>query len=739
MFDHILSSRLTMDIYKVLKMYFGYDEFRRGQEKLIRGVLDGRDVLGIMPTGGGKSLCYQLPAMLLKGVAIVISPLISLMKDQVDSLSEIGISATYINSSLEQDEISDRIKGIREQRYKIIYVAPERLNTSYFMNLAKDINISLVAIDEAHCISQWGHDFRPSYLEIPKFIQSLGTRPVVAAFTATATREIIQEIKELIGINNPLETITGFDRPNLFYQVAKDSNKVSYLLNYLRRNYQEESGIIYCATRKTVEALVKKLQDQGISAIGYHGGMESDERQKNQDDFIFNRVRIIVATNAFGMGIDKPDVRFVIHFNMPKNMEAYYQEAGRAGRDGEKSECILMYSPSDVVKQKLMIQNEQLAPEREALIYKNLQYLVNYCHTNDCLRNQIISYFGEEIEKEHCNYCGNCQDESEMMNITIESQKILSCVYRTNERYGASTVIEVLRGSKNKKIAAFGLDQVSTYGIMADYSTHSIREMIMTLVSKGYAHITTEKFPLLKLTRLSKGVLKGEVEVYHKKHLVEKKVEEKSRKNIAKRAVNGEFDTDLFEKLKELRSSIAKEKKLPPYIIFHDAALKEMAEYFPQNKNAFMEINGVGEKKYENYGEEFLQLIQAYCLEKGIENYGENIEGIQDSNIENINEDKETDRYERTYAYYLKGLSIKEIAQERGYAEPTIMNHLKKLQNSGRVIEWSRFIDDPLKEEKILSAIRKVGVERLKPIKEMLPEEISYEEIRLVIMKNQLG
>lgn len=603
-----------MDIYKILKTYFGYEQFKTGQEKLVEGIINGSDVLGIMPTGGGKSLCYQLPAIALDGVTIVISPLIALMKDQVDSLHEMGIAGTCINSTLEQEELNVRLKEIRENKYKIIYVAPERLNTGVFKDLINNIKISFVAIDEAHCISQWGHDFRPSYLEIPRFINAFKDRPVVGAFTATATKEIVEEIKQLINLKNPIESLIGFDRPNLFYEVIKTSDKFSYLIDYLNSNFKEDTGVIYCSTRKTVESVVKKLKEKGFSAIGYHGGMDTDKREENQDDFIFNRVRIIVATNAFGMGIDKPDVRFVIHYNMPKNMEAYYQEAGRAGRDGEKSNCVLLYSPSDVVKQKLIIQNENLSEEREELIYKNLQYLVDYCHTNDCLRNNILTYFGEDAG-DSCNNCGNCLDESEMMDITEESQKVLSCIYRTNQRYGLTTIIQVLRGSKNKRLMEFGLDKVSTYKIMMDYSEIAVREITMTLVSKGYIHITADKFPILKLTAKSREVLKGEVKVSHKKHLVERKGQLNGRDESKKKDVIDNYNKDLFETLKQLRYSIAQDKKIAPFMVFHDATLKGMASHLPKNKEELLTISGVGLKKYESYGEAFISLIKNYCNE----------------------------------------------------------------------------------------------------------------------------
>ena len=600
-----------MDLQNILKTYFGYDEFRNGQDKLIESIIKGRDALGIMPTGGGKSICYQLPAIALDGITIVISPLISLMKDQVDSLNELGINAAFMNSTLDNGEFLQILEGIRGNSYKIVYVAPERLNTDSFINLVRDIRISLVAVDEAHCISQWGHDFRPSYLEIPRFINSLKQRPAVAAFTATATKEIIKEIKRLIGLRNPIEVTTGFDRPNLYYQVLKVSNKSKFLIEYLNDNFKTESGIVYCATRKSVESLVKILNDKGFSAVGYHGGMNSEERQNNQDEFILGNKRLIVATNAFGMGIDKPDVRFVIHYNMPKNMEAYYQEAGRAGRDGEKSDCILLYSASDIVKQKLMIQNDDIDPKRQEMLYKNLQYLVNYCNTNDCLRNQILNYFDEDSANDKCKNCSNCIDSSEMVDITLEAQKILSCIYRVNQKYGANMVIQKKKKKKKKKVLEARLDNVSTYGIMKEYSDSAISEIIMTLVSSGYIHMTHDKYPVLKLTSKSADVLSGKTKLHHKKHLLQKKDEkEKASKSI--KGGNIDFDIELFEKLKQYRYKIAQEKGLPPYVIFHDIALKEMAAYLPVNKESFLEIKGVGEKKYENYGEGFIDIIKGY-------------------------------------------------------------------------------------------------------------------------------
>lgn len=605
-----------MNIYKALNDYFGYNEFKDGQKRLVEGSINGNDVIGIMPTGGGKSLCYQLPAVLLEGITLVVSPLISLMKDQVDSLNEIGIAGTFINSTLDDFEYSQRISDIRSNKYKIVYVAPERLNSLGFSSLMKSVKVSMIAIDEAHCISQWGHDFRPSYREIPNFIKSFTNRPIVSAYTATATKLVVEEIKTLLDLINPIESIVGFDRPNLLYEVVKASDKFSYVRTYLKKNFPIESGIIYCATRKTVESVAERLNKEGFKAVPYHGGMDSETRQKNQDGFILNDIQIIVATNAFGMGIDKPDVRFVIHYNMPQNMEAYYQEAGRAGRDGEPSQCILLYSPSDIVKQKLLIQNSTFSLERENILYENLQYLVDYCNTNECLRLMILKYFQEVYEDKKCDNCGNCLDESEMVDITTESQKILSCVYRVNQRFGITMVIQVLRGSKNKRLLEFGLDNVSTYGIMKEYSEATVREIIMTLTSMGYLYVTADKFPVLKLTAKAGDVLKGETKVYHKSHLLEAKSTRKKTKFMEESLES--FDEELFDKLKALRYEFSKEKELPAFMIFHDSTLKEMASYFPQNMDAMMEIKGVGLRKYENYGKRFMKEIIDHCSEKDI-------------------------------------------------------------------------------------------------------------------------
>ena len=725
-----------MQIKEALKIHFGYEEFKTGQEELIEGILSGKDVLGIMPTGGGKSLCYQLPAVTLSGLTIVISPLISLMKDQVDSLNEIGIPATFINSSVDNAELSERIEAVRVGKYKIIYVAPERLSSNMFLNLIKSVKLSLVAIDEAHCISQWGHDFRPSYVDIPRFIASLEDRPVVAAFTATATKEVVEEIKTLIELKNPVEVITGFDRPNLSYTVVKPSDKFTYLIDYIDSLPQEYSGVIYCSTRKAVDSVSSKLKNRGLSVVPYHGGMTSEDRQVNQEGFIKDKIKIIVATNAFGMGIDKPDVRYVVHYNMPKNMESYYQEAGRAGRDGDPSECILMYSPSDIVKQKFIIQSEVISPEREKLMYENLQYLIDFCHTNNCLRNEILRYFGEEIIDRNCGSCGNCLDESEMIDITLEAQKMLSCVYRAKERYGGTTIIQTLRGSKNKNVLTYGLDKISTYGIMKEYSEAGLREIMMTLVSKEYLYITADRYPILKLTEQSADILKGKASVFHKKDLVHKKRElSKSSKSSSS---TEDYNEELFEILRGVRASISKEKGVPPFIIFHDATLKEMSAYYPKGKDDLLSLKGVGVKKYENYGELFLSEIKNYCDEKGIDkdmDKQENNDLSRDLEDKVESVDELGDTYETTYNEFLDNKSLEEIAVKRSLTADTILNHLIKLEEAGKEIDWSEILVDKDKEKEIIDAIGKVEEEKLKPIKELVSDDISYFDIKLVLAK----
>lgn len=730
-----------MNKLDLLKKHFGYTSFRSGQEVIIDNILANRDALGIMPTGGGKSLCYQIPALMMGGVTIVVSPLIALMKDQVDGLNESGVSSTFLNSTLSAAETRQRIDEIIDGLHTLVYVAPERLLTDSFYTLCKHVNVKFVAIDEAHCISQWGHDFRPSYRDIPRFIERLDERPIIAAFTATATAYVIDEIKALLGLNNPYEHIASFDRPNLFYKILKPTDRLRYIKGYLTTNFIEGSGIIYCATRKTVESLSVKLKAQGFSVAGYHGGMDSESRTRIQDAFMMDEIAIIVATNAFGMGIDKPDVRFVIHYNMPKNMEAYYQEAGRAGRDGNKSDCLLMYAPSDIVKQKLMIAQNSSSLERDRIQYENLQKLVNYCHTNDCLRNEIRQYFGENIAVNNCGSCGNCLEAGEFTDMTLEAQKILSCVYRTGQRFGVNMIIQVLRGSKNKKILDWKLNEVSTYGIITDISEGGLRELTMNLIARGYLTMTTDTYPTLKLHPSSRAVLKGQEEVLIRKERIEIKDKKKKQKQ-AKRKTTLEVDLVLLDQLTRYRKEIAEEKGVPLYVIFHNAALEEMAYYMPTTKEAFLEIKGVGEKKFDNYGVGFMKLIDQFILDNKIETsslmtrlsdrYSEVLLDETLSTVEVVPQTSGKDRYELTYQVYKAGGRLEEIAEKRGFTVPTIVKHFKKLEDQGEVIEWQRFITRE-KIDQISLVIDAVGTSSLKTIKEKLSDDISYTDIHLVL------
>lgn len=729
-----------MDKKECLKKYFGFDDFRYGQEEIIDKIMSGNDVLGIMPTGGGKSLCYQLPALLLEGITLVVSPLISLMKDQVDTLNDMGISSTFINSSLKIKDINRKFEEIKSGKYKLVYIAPERLNTDRFISITNKINISMIAVDEAHCISQWGHDFRPSYKEIPKFVKKFKRRPIVAAYTATATDFVKNEIIQLLELNHAFQLITGFNRENLYYQVIKPQKKSVFIKEFLDKRYINQSGIIFCSTRKSVDSLSKELEIKGLSVQPYHAGYDSITRKKVQENFMFDRTKIIVATNAFGMGIDKPDVRFVIHYDIPKNMEAYYQEAGRAGRDGMKSDCILLYSPADVVKQKMLISSESLSAKREETLYNNLQILVNYCHTQDCLRKEILNYFGEESVNTKCNNCGNCDNVSEMIDMTINAQKILSCIYRTEQKYGSSTIIKVLKGSKDKKIIEYRLNNVSTYGIINDLSEAAIREIIMNLISEEYLVMTVGKYPILKLTNKSNLILKGEEKFYIKSDRVKK--ERKIKKETENMLSN--YNTDLYNILTDLRRKLAEEKNVPSFVIFNNATLIEMASYFPLDKSSFSKIKGVGEKKYELYGEKFINEIFDFCKEHNINKIknkanNDNVNEIEKKSNKRIKSYSEeiNERYNLTYQEYQNGKTIKQISEARGFTENTILNHLIKCEDMGLKVKWTDYLDKE-KEIVILEKLEKECFISLKDLKETLPKYVSYMDIKIAIHINKI-
>lgn len=598
------------DKLSVLKDYFGHDSFRDGQEQIVDALLDGRDALCIMPTGAGKSMCYQIPALLFDGVTIVVSPLISLMKDQVGSLVQSGVPAAYINSSLSYPQFLRVLSNVEHGKYKIIYVAPERLLTDGFLDTCKKIKISMVAVDEAHCVSQWGQDFRPSYLKIVSFIKSLENRPIVGAFTATATNDVKEDIKKILRLENPFEITTGFDRPNLFFGVIKSSSKDEKLIDLIRER-GDRSGIVYCATRKNVESVCELLCDNGFSAARYHAGLDEYERRKNQEDFVFDRKNIMVATNAFGMGIDKSNVTYVIHYNMPKNIESYYQEAGRAGRDGGEADCILLYSPKDVRLNRFMIENsegnDELTIEENEQIrerdFERLKYMTFYSTTNDCLRGFILRYFGGE-KKAYCGKCSNCLSVHKLVDVTIDAQKIMSCIARTGQRYGKTVICDVLKGSKSEKILKAELNNQSTYGIMKEVTARHIFGTIDFLAEKEYISSDNET-EVLKLLPKSRDVLFG------RERLVMKKVEN-SEKVVKTHRPEVPVNSELLDALKALRKSIASKKSVPAYVIFTDATLIDMCKKCPETPDEMLEVSGVGRTKLEKFGKQFLEEIAKF-------------------------------------------------------------------------------------------------------------------------------
>ena len=609
---------------KLLKQYFGYDEFRQGQEQLIEAALNGQDVLGIMPTGAGKSLCFQIPALMMDGITLVISPLISLMKDQVGTLNQAGIHAAFLNSSLTQGQYHTALKYAMQGRYKIIYVAPERLETEGFINFALNsgVKISMLAVDEAHCVSQWGQDFRPSYLKILEFLKKLPYRPVLTAYTATATAEVRDDIMDILNLRDPFVLTTGFDRENLYYAVKRPRDKYRELLSYLKEKEEKmpgSSGIIYCLSRKNVEEVCYQLREDGFSVTRYHAGLSDEERKENQEDFIYDRKQIMVATNAFGMGIDKPDVRFVVHYNMPKNMESYYQEAGRAGRDGDPAECILLYSGKDVVTNQYLIERGQDNQEMEAAVWRlvrerdqeRLKQMTFYCFTHDCLREYILKYFGE-YGKSYCGNCLNCQTEFEEQDVSQEARAMIRCVESSGQRYGVNVILDTLRGASTAKIRQYEMDGNPEYGVCAKIPAHRLRQIFNYLVLKEYLHLTDDGYTIVKLTAASRSFLEEEhiLTMKMSKELETKKKEKRSR--LPKSAVGelGEQDEPLFQKLRALRLEIAREEKIPPYMVFSDKTLIHMCILKPGNEEEMLNVTGVGRHKYEKYGKRFIDAVK---------------------------------------------------------------------------------------------------------------------------------
>lgn len=599
---------------EALKALFGYGAFRPGQKEVIDNILSGRDVFAVMPTGAGKSVCYQIPAMMLPGITIVISPLISLMQDQVKALNEAGIPAAFINSSLSENMFYETVNRARRGVYKIIYVAPERLVTDSFLELAHSIEISMITVDEAHCISQWGQDFRPSYMKIVEFVRLLDRRPIISAFTATATENVRDDIVCTLGLVNPYTLVTGFDRENLFFQVEKPKKKEQYILDYIAE-HEGDSGIIYCATRKNVDNLYDLLKSRGISVAKYHAGMSAEERKRMQDDFVFDYISIVVATNAFGMGIDKSNVRFVIHYNMPQSMENYYQEAGRAGRDGLDSKCILLFSPQDIVINRFLLERKEMSDldetdkqtirERDS---KRLQVMEKYCYTTECLRNYILKYFGENPDKP-CGDCGNCLYEFETLDMTDEAKKIINCVYEANGRYGRNIIIDTVSGAKTARLEEIGAAKYKSYGVLASSNKNLLRRLVEQLVLEGY--LTVGDYQVLKMGDISR-LRNPDTHVLVKITDDDKLPERTAASNKKAKATDvlTSAGYELFDRLRELRLELAREENLPPYIIFSDKTLIDMAAKVPASKSEMLNVSGVGENKFSKYGEKFLSVVE---------------------------------------------------------------------------------------------------------------------------------
>lgn len=587
---------------EALQEYFGYDSFRLGQEQAIQQVLNGEDTICVMPTGGGKSLCYQIPALVLEGTVLVISPLISLMKDQVDTLQAAGIPAAYLNSTMSHEQYTQTMEEAVNGKYRLLYIAPERLDSDFFTNRLQLLNVPLVAIDEAHCISQWGHDFRPSYRHIDKMVTLFHEKPTLLALTATATPAVREDICDQLNINENKTVMTGFERENLTFSVIKGQDREKYIMDYVSKN-KEEAGIVYCASRKAVDHLHLMLQRKGLPVEKYHAGLHDDERQLSQERFLNDESTVMIATNAFGMGIDKSNIRYVLHYQMPRNVESYYQEAGRAGRDGLASECTLLFSSQDIMTQRFLI-DQSMDPLRIPNELEKLQAMIDYCHTENCLQKHIVQYFGEH-NSEDCGRCANCTDTRERLDVTEDVQKVLSCVIRMGQRFGKTMIAQVLAGSRNQKIKSFGFDQLSTYGILKSQTIKELSNFIEFIISENYLRVENGQFPTIYVTALGKDVLLGKEKVYRKQSVQTKQITE---------------DSPLFEKLRSLRREIAQDAGVPPFVVFSDRSLQDMVALRPMTEEAFLEVNGVGRTKLERYGAAFIAEIQSFEKENATTN-----------------------------------------------------------------------------------------------------------------------
>ena len=604
---------ILMELESLLKQYFGYTSFRPGQHEVIQTLLEGRDCLAIMPTGAGKSICFQLPALMMPGVTLVISPLISLMKDQVDSLVNQEIPATYINSQCTFEEAKARFAAIRAGRVKLVYISPERLENEFFTSFMQSLPISMFIIDEAHCVSQWGHDFRPSYCAIKDWIAALPRRPVVGAFTATATEKVKEDMMTLLGLEKERIFIGGFDRPNLYFRVVRTNRKLDFALAYVQQ-HQEDSGIIYAATRKEVDRVYEELTRRGIRAGRYHAGLSDDVRRTMQEAFTYDRLQVIVATNAFGMGIDKSNVRYVIHYQMPKNIESYYQEAGRAGRDGAPGECILLFSRQDIMIQKFLIEQSVHDPQQQAVEFRLLNAMVRYCEGNHCLRHYILTYFGEHPSWQRCEKCGNCDQETVEEDMTEQVRSICLCVDELKGRFGMTMVCDILKGSQNAKVRRYGFENNSAFGMLGDFTLSEVRDMVRQCIDDGYLDQSDGKYPVVSLTADGRQALSGSRRIVQQKVVAADPVPELPKRQQKRRA--GAIDEDalrpLFDTLRAVRLELAKDEHIPPFVIFSDATLWDMAALKPDSLDAMSQIKGVGSFKLHKYGRQFVGAIQSY-------------------------------------------------------------------------------------------------------------------------------
>lgn len=700
-----------MQLEAVLQEHFGYSSFRSGQKEIIDTILSGRDVLGVLPTGGGKSICYQLTALMLPGLTVVVSPLISLMKDQVDTLTQLGIPAAYLNSTISNYEFQDITEQLRRKELKLLYIAPERLTNESFVSFIKQQDISLLAIDEAHCVSQWGFDFRPSYRNINQFIDQLPKRPVVASFTATATTLVQEDIVKQLDLRHPEVFINSFDRPNIKFTVLEPDNRESTLYQLINH---EEAIIIYASTRKQVDKLHENLRVKGYAVSKYHAGMEQVARKQAQNDFINDQTNIVVATNAFGMGIDKTDVRKVIHYNLPKDLESYYQEAGRAGRDSLEAEAILLYQAQDIMTNKYLI-----AQSSDQLAEKRLETMIQYANFTGCLRSYILQYFGE-TPIESCGNCSSCLGEVKIVDVTKEAQMILSCMIRMKLNFGMTMIVDVLRGSQNQRVLENNFDELSTYGIMKKYSAQQIRDIISALVAHRYIAVT--EYRGLYVTAKANSLLRGEAELSIKERSYKEATS--TRTTATPKNVN----QDLYEALREVRWELAQAEHVPAYIIFSNKSLEDMANKLPQTREEFLFVEGVGAVKADKYAGQFLSTIQDFLLTS---EKAQNSLDLEKEDYHPLSNVSKSNSYLESVDYAEEGLTPYEIAIERGLTEPTIINHLTQAAEEGELGTFEA--DVPLSTKRLIKeSFQKIGSDTLKPVKESLPDEISYDEIRYV-------